>query len=50
MNDNNKKDKTDYIKGNFKLRVLDISKLVCYIYIFFYIQCLLQPSFSHFWG
>ena len=35
MNDNNKKDKTDYIKGNFKRRVLDISKLVFYIYIFF---------------
>ena len=31
MNDNNKKDKTDYIKGNFKRRVLDISKLVFYV-------------------
>ena len=38
MNDNNKKDKTDYIKGNFKRRVLDISKLVFYIYFLLYLM------------
>ena len=36
MNYNNKTDKTDYIKGNFKRQVLDISKIVCYVYIFLY--------------
>ena len=37
MNDNNKTDKTDYIKGNFKRQVLDISKIVCYVYFFLYL-------------
>ena len=37
MNDNNKKDKTDYIKGHFKRRALDISKLVFYIYFLLYL-------------
>ena len=38
MNDNNKKDKTDYIKGNFKRQVLDISQLVFYIYFLLYLM------------
>lgn len=36
MHVSNKKGKEDYIKGNFKRQVLDISKLVCYVYFFLY--------------